>query len=283
MKAMFCIDVSTNKENTVMDGEELISATISPETQKAYQNSLDSLKEVADRAELPTALSVIRAICGSISLILIYVILGGSIKVGPVKAFENAPYCFVALLVAVMIFLLLTMMRSAREKAVTEDASSKRVLQQVETQTAHAYRELGVPDGAEDIDVLSFCYYMKSGGQRTEKVEMTEFLNNCMKIFSTETHLCLADVENVYSVPLEEITGIRTVKKWISFKQWNKEIGYGEGKYKSYNIENNRGNLLIRSVRVLDFVHDGEQYSIWFPCYEEDILEKITGLPIQKS
>ena len=77
---------------------------------------------------------------------------------------------------------------------------------------------------------------------------------------------------------------IKTVKEKITLDSWNKEEAHDEGRYEQYKIKiSDVENVTIKSYHILELEHLGELYGIYFPCYELDTFERITGLIAEKE
>ena len=83
-------------------------------------------------------------------------------------------------------------------------------------------------------------------------------------------------------MPLSELKAIRTVRKKILLPDWTKGKPLTHEQYKPYMLKMIRGgvfeNLRVGWYHVLEFVHKGETWGIWFPNYELPFFEKATGL-----
>ena len=147
--------------------------------------------------------------------------------------------------------------------------------------------ELGVPKTARSVDVIGFDYREKKGRisprGRDGVNGVTVYPLYTFKGYVKDDALCFACTdEGVYAVPLSEIRAIRTVDKRLYLPCWTKGAPLAHEKYKPYKLKTVRGrvdeNLRVGWYHVLEFVHKGETWGIWFPNYELPFFEKATGL-----
>ena len=102
--------------------------------------------------------------------------------------------------------------------------------------------------------------------------------NDSYKIFTENGALCIADMENKYRIPANEIKKIITVKARMVVPSWNKTTSYNEGIYKQYKISCNDNGFTFKPYYILEIEHNGEQWGIYFPNYELPFFEYITGM-----
>ena len=76
-----------------------------------------------------------------------------------------------------------------------------------------------------------------------------------------------------------ELKSIQTVKKRIAIPSWNKEEGPTEGEFKPYKMTvNDMDMVFFKPYYILVGERNGEEYGIYFPCYELAVFENLTGL-----
>lgn len=281
MKVLFGIDITENKNNEFFNGVEFITASNTAEELFGYEKATEKLGEISRSAEIPKALEIIMILAFLAGNITLAGIFFGSLKVGISQAFSYAPYAFFICPAAFIIYFIIFAIRRNKQKKVCEDPQTASAVRNAENTNQELYYKLGVPDDAPTMDVLMFFYKLKKGNAVMYEKDLNAYTNFIMRVFITDTSLCFSDISNVYSVPLEDIRNIRTVdNKVICMATWNKDDPYTDKKYKKYDIkENNVGLLWVKGYCVLEFEHDGEDWEVWFPPYEEetirDLLSKI--------
>ena len=110
-------------------------------------------------------------------------------------------------------------------------------------------------------------------------MQTTPFLNLEVKVYETGSELHIADIENVYSFDKLEIRGITTVKKRIMIPSWNKDEDPRRGRFKPYKMTvSNTGDVSFKPYYILNIERDRQKYGLYFPCYELEVFERLTGL-----
>ena len=96
--------------------------------------------------------------------------------------------------------------------------------------------------------------------------------------------LCIADVNNVIGLPIEDMTGIYKINKRVSFLGWNKEESFNKAPYKQYKMTSNQfGMIFIKPHYSLRFSSFGEEYEILFPAYELETFTSLTGVEVKEE
>ena len=147
------------------------------------------------------------------------------------------------------------------------------------------YDELGVPHNAYYVDVLSFRYKVKNDKITATAVgfQTTPYINFDLRMYITDDHLYLANIENLYAFKLSDLKTIKTVNKRISIPTWNKQEEPTKGEFKQYKLAvNNLGDIFFKPYYILEGEHNGETFGIYFPPYELATFEKLTGLSATK-
>ena len=64
---------------------------------------------------------------------------------------------------------------------------------------------------------------------------------------------------------------------------WNKEIGPNEERYKPFKLGVDQyGGVHAKPYHILTLEHEGEEMGIYFPCYELETIELLTGLKAEE-
>ena len=140
---------------------------------------------------------------------------------------------------------------------------------------------MNVPDDAAGVDILHFRYKMKNGKIRPylSGLQTTAYMNVSVKMYETNDALHIADLENVYSFAKSELKVITTVNKRISVPTWNKDEDPRKGSFKRHKMTvSNMGDVFFKPYYILEIEHESQNFGIYFPCYELEIFEHLTGL-----
>ena len=285
MKPVFCIDITEDKKNERINGEALITKSVSDKEKNRLESNHLELEETVDESRLPWILRIVKAICGFGGAMILIATLRAAGDIGLAKAWQNAPVLVAFGPILIAVWGVLQLFSKHREKRVMEEKSVVEQLEVLDQNYRALYAELGVPEDAASMDVIAFRYRVKKGEVKPATVGMSfdalmsAFQNLEVKVFTREGMLCLSTAQDLYEIPINEISKIRTVKKTIPFNTWNKEVDPRDEFFKKYKLGvNNYGQVLVRPYHVLEISHAGEDFCIWFPCYELPTVEALTGL-----
>lgn len=282
MKPIFGIDVTLDKNNEVINGEEFITRVVSSQKKAVFDEKTENFDETIKKSQLPLGLQIANYVCGLFALIvLVGVLRAGNI----VTAFENAPVLIICGILCAIAWLVLYVISKKKEKAVLTEEKADEQVEDINTDIDEIFEELDVPASAPFVDVLLFRYAAQGDEIKVKTVgmQMAEYFNIQFRIYQRDGYLHLANVDDVHSFKLSEIKAIRTVKKRISLMSWNKEVGPTEEKYKKYKLTVNQfDNVFVKPYHILEIEHDGQIYGLFFPSYELDTFEILTGLKAEE-
>ncbi len=281
MKPIFGIDITLDKNNENINCDKFISKSISGETKQGFEEKTEGFNDTVKKSQLPGWIQIVKYILGLYAIIVAVGVLRALTSVGIQQAFSNAPVLIISGIVCAALWLGLHLYSKKKEKDVFEEMDAEEQVASIEEDVNKIYEELGVPQNAAAVDILLFKYKEKDGKiiPKTVGMQTCEFFNMEVKIFVRDGKLHLADVENLYSFDMSRLKSIETINKSTSLLSWNKEIGYDEERYKKHKISvNNLGNIIIKPYHILTLEHNGEEWGLYFPCYELEIFEILTGL-----
>ena len=281
MKPIFGIDITLDKNNENINCDRFISKSISGETKQGFEEKTEGFNDTVKKSQLPGWIQIVKYILGLYAIIVAVGVLRALTSVNIQQAFSNAPVLIISGIVCAALWLGLHLYSKKKEKDVFEEMDAEEQVASIEEDVNKIYEELGVPQNAATVDILLFKYKEKDGKiiPKTVGMQTCEFFNMEVKIFVRDGRLHLADVENLYSFDMSRLKSIETINKSTSLLSWNKEIGYDEERYKKHKISvNNLGNIIIKPYHILTLEHNGEEWGLYFPCYELEIFEILTGL-----
>ncbi|MBR5271976.1 MAG: hypothetical protein IKU25_01065 [Clostridia bacterium] len=285
MKPFLGIDITTNKKNTVYNGEEFLVNSASSESTHILEDSIEQAGDVENKAKLPIVLRVIMYVCLFGWLIIAGGILKGMRNVDLKTAYANAPELFYVCGACFVIWGILFLATRSKAKNVGESEETQVVIKNLDDISKEIYAELNVPEDAVDVDVLSFCYKIKKGQPvaKTRGVSFFSHANFEYKAFVQDDKLYLANLEGRYEFPFSELKGILTVNKRISIPEWNKDVPPNVGPYKQYKMTvDNYRCIHLKTYHILKVMRDGEIWGIYFPCYELGTFEALTGFTTEQ-
>lgn len=276
MKPFLGINLTTDKKNEQMNGHEFMIQQPSFALSNYLETSTNSVEQTIEKSKLPLLFRVIQFICGITALII-----GGALLTADVSfavSYKNAPGLFWTLGICAPVWMILWIWSCKKSKTVLETDESAQMFSHLNSVSDNIYKELGVPDDAKDVDILSFYYKMIDGYMKVSEkgFQIEQYFNPEFKVFADHENLYLVNLEGKYAFPLSSIVNIHTVKKHIRIAGWNKEEKYNKGIYKQYKLTiDSYGCLHCKSYHILEINHNGESCGIYIPCYELPIFEDI--------
>ena len=284
MKPLFAIDVTIDKKNELVNGAEFISHTISENSRKQFEDKTQEFDATVKKSQLPTWMKVVKYICGVLALIVLAGVLRADVSIE--QGFNNAPWLFIGGIICALIWLVLFIYSKKKEKEVFQECDAEEQIDKINSDIKDMLLELGVPYSAPNIDIMMFKYKVKDGNIKvtTTGLQMSEYINFEAKIYQLNDELHIADLDAVHSFKMSEIKAIRTIKKHTTLHSWNKEIEPTEERYKPYKLTTDQyGIVHIKWYHILEIEHEGEILGIYFPSYEIETLESVTGLIAEKE
>ncbi len=288
MKPFLGFDLTENKKNEQYNGEELLKVKTTEAQQEAFEKAVDDNLELVEKAKMPLFFRIVQGFCGIGGLLLAGGIVrawGDSDDMTFARMYENVPWIFWVSGTLIVIYLILKLIGNKKAKTVLESDEGNLKKSRLDSAVNRTYAELGVPDSTSETDILSFGYKIKNGevAAKARGLETTPYNNLVYRVFSDGNSLCLVNMDGRFEIPLSDIKGIKTVKKHITLSDWNKDTPCRKGEYKQYKITVDDSDLVhIKKYHILEFTHGGEEWGIYFPCYELPVFEKATGLKAEE-
>lgn len=284
MKPFLGINLTENKKNEQPNGNCFLIARPSAATAQAFENSSKKAEAAIEKSRLSLPLRIVQNICGVGGAIVVIGILRSLGNVTITEAYRNAPGLFWAGGVCLLIWAILKLIGTRKEKAVLGTDESAHALSSLEHICTAVYADLSVPANAREVDLFSFYYKLKGEEIKVcEKgMQMAPYLNPVFRVYTDSDNLYIANLEGKYAFPLSDIRAIRTVRKHICMAGWNKDEAFNKGFFKQFKLTtDNYGRIHCKSYHILEVERGGELWGIWFPCYELPVFEILTGRKAQ--
>lgn len=279
MKPFLGVDITEDKNNERFNGEEFNILKPSDAYRESFEKAAENQLELDKKAKLPLPLRIIQGVTGFAGLILLAGIFKSDLEL--TEAYNNAPVFFWICGASLAVWFVLYMFSKKKAKATYSSEEGNLTSSRLDTAMENIFAELGVPETAVQTDILSFAYKIKDDKiiPETPPLGMTPVNNLIYRAYVQNGCLCLTNLDGRNEFPLEGIKEIRTVKKKIILPDWNKEISHNKGEYKKYKLSTDKNGFVhVKPYHILVFEHNGEEWGIYFPCYELPTFEKITGV-----
>lgn len=285
MKPFFSVDRTENKKNMTHNSACFAAAAVSEPVRRSLGQAAEQSVKQENRAKLPAPLRFIQGASGFVAALLFISIIRALGGVTILEAYANAPGLFWIMGGCALVWAVLACLSANVRKRVTAEEDFSISGLRLDKAMEAAFQELGVPQGAKDVDVIAITHRWKNGKLKlhTKGMEMSPYRNVPFKVFVRENKLCLADLENRYEIDLQSLKCLRSVKKSVTPTGWNKPEAPNEGFYKPYKLSVDQYNrILMKRHGLLEFSHNGEDWAIWLPPYELNYISALTGLKIQE-
>ncbi len=289
MKPFRGFNLSENKKDPKANGYEFIVQAPSPELLSALQRSKGKLDTAEKKAKLPLILRIVEWITAIAGVAILLGIFKATTDEDPVpfsKILNEMPELIVAGLVLVAIALLIQFFEKRRENSVYTSDENNLTLSHLVSSVDTIFSDLGVPENAREVDILSFLYKDKEGEAKlTVKAKQNfMFLNQSFKIFADPKTFYLVNIEGKFAFSRRDVKAIRTVSKRATLNEWNKDYPFDDERYKKYKIVMDQyGVIYVKNYYILELDIDGQIWGIYFPPYELPLFEALTGLKVDES
>ena len=277
MKILFGTNKTFDRENEKQDGEAFITEKLPTHLQVRMDANTEEVKKNLERLNRPIfliKLGVAFAIFTVIGRFLGKVIFNFSES--PAASYVINGIVIALLLVTVVLFI--AGMRLS--KTILTDKKSSELTEKCRALQDECMETMGVPANAVDVELFNVDYTNKDGKIKFHSEFGCEVYNTDYKLYVENGNLTIIELPSKFSIPLESITSIKKIDEKISFYFWNKETPYNKGEFAQYKIKYNKNDsvYLIKYYYSLEINHNGEEYSLYFPPYELEAVEKLTGL-----
>lgn len=277
MKPFLGVNITEDKKNTAVNGEELIAQRTSQELLDTLEQAYEKGAALYEKSSLPLIVRIIQWLGGFAALMLVTGLIRADVTIS--QAYKNAPWLFWLGGAGFIVWLMIFIIAAKKQKKAFSSEESERLETDYESVSRSVYNELGVPSGAKDVDILSFYYKIKDGEPKAVEKSMTKYINDEYKIFSDGKSLIIANLECKYAIPLSSIKSIKTVKKRIIIPMWNKEEEPKKGEYKQYKLQtDDSGRVSFKHCHILEFEYGEDTWGIYIPPYELPAFEALTHL-----
>lgn len=279
MKPFLGINITHDKHNEVMNGEEFITRKVSAAQERMWDHAVETMQNQEEVSKLPKPLRAIRWVCMFLGLGLLMGILRATENITIAEGYTNAPVLFWICGISLALWAVLAVWGKQKEKETLQSEEVRRAENSLEQITKNCYAELGVPADAPYFDLLVFRYVEKDGQIVPRSLGPVTFMACNSRIFVDDGKLCLSDTNQRNEFPLDQLRRIVTVRKDAAIPSWNKDIPLNQPPYKQYKLRTDSyGFIHFKPYYILELDHNGETWGIYFPSYELPTVEALTGL-----
>ena len=260
MKPIFGINITADRRNTTRSGRTFIVA-------RTPQDDLEHLEMMQNEASRPANTKRPRWLQ---IMLMVFGLPGVAIAGGTAKAavdqgltvtYNKAPTLIGFGLLCFAVTLGLLLYDKLRKKAIL------RAHEEIGQKLRAIDAALGIPEGAERVDVLTFYYTVKDGEAVATAPGFSETAYSIlgMLAFVEGNTLYLGMLEALYAFDLAECEGIRKIDRRIVLPTRDPS-----------DLQQQKAATLDTHY-VLAFTREKEPYGIYFPPYALRVFKRLTG------
>lgn len=135
---------------------------------------------------------------------------------------------------------------------------------------AEVKRELGIPEDAPQVDILTYMYSPE------DKTTKTVYSGDTTNVFIEDDKLCFWYGEAVIGFAMSEIEALVKVNEPITFDSWMPDDSHDSLKYAQYDIEKKEVDYdeqyTMKGYYSLRLTHEGEPFELLFPLFDAEKL-----------
>lgn len=286
MRNIFAVDITKDRQNTITDGDALMTDRISEDEKSKLTNSIIKYDNAVNSTQLPLWLRGIKGIAGFFVLMVIFAVVKAIAEsnISLEQAYSNAPLVFIIGAGCLVAFGAIEIAGRIKKRTAEKSKDFKAAAKELEDVSEFIRTRFSVPANARLIDVLSFRYKMKKGRAVPVTLPPSQYkYNNIEKyVYVRDGKMFFTDESGEISFPIENLAGIKQVNKRIILPNWNKDDLPSSDKYKKYKINIvNQGisaQVSVKPYYSLMINHQSGQYEIFIPVYETGPIQKLTGI-----
>lgn len=285
MKHFGCTDIGKHYSEDEMENDftELSAVEIPEEKIDTIDKMREKLENAKQGAKTPKWLKYMYSVaCPALMLIFIAVMLLRDKSV-PFEQFlsENPIFTVFGLLLGALALVTIRIFK-AKQRADYDDSMINDKVRSAQKELARAYEAAGIPSRAVAVDLLTFDYSEENGKTviDTTDDEDTPYSADEIRIYEKDGRFCLFYIPFVCSFDTSELKAIKKVDEKIKVNIFVfSEESERKVKLKQRNIVIDDEYLAdIDGYFYLLVEQGGEEYAVYFPSYELEAIEKLTGM-----
>ena len=278
MKLFLSSNITDNRANDELGGNEFIIETVSSESTENLMKASEKAENIILKAGLPKWLVAIEWLAFLVGISLVGGLmdaLSGEESVTLAHAYNKAPLLFWIAAACLVTWLVIFIYGYKKKAEVMRSEEIKNAEENVGTVLDMIKEELDIPENAVKVDILSCSYRIKNGDI---KIKDDLFINFEFSLYTEGGRLVLADTESKYAIDLDKFTAITPVDGTVYLASWNKEEPIKSEKYREYRLREDKIGLVVtKRYYIVEFTSDDELYGICIPNYELPVIESLIG------
>ncbi len=272
MKPFMGIDLTVNRKNTQRNGTEFL-------IQKVSSTTLENLKKVDSSLEtnVKKQLTPIWLLLTQFALFML-AMLGLAYILG--RSSLSQGYRNIIFLVPILAIWWYTKRKEKRSENGLQEAYHTAASESIEP-LFNMLSELEVPDHAVLVEILTFSYKKRGSVSVAKEIIPRDITNPAAWAFTDDRYLYLANSDGKFAFPLAQMTAIYPIHKKVNLfvPQVKRNLRRDELEA-TQELVQPVAYTTEKMYYVLAFMHNGEQWGIYFPSYELNAFQSLTGLSV---
>lgn len=282
MKNLFSIDKTNDKNSMDFDAVPYRTATVSDEVRSKLKSAFSVVEEETTPPPPTDEEKALRKKCNVYWLCCLGCLVGAIVlffTASRLGLYETMPYLhvFELILLACAIILNFLARKISRKQSRAQGDRMKldfsEATKRLEAAATEAARELGVPNGALSVEV--FPYHYKMDGNTVLRVgKKGKFDNLAVSAFVKKGTLCLATAQELFEIPLGEITGMRQYDEDFEIDMWLKSEPPTSERYQRFGVRKS-GFFSHKGHGYFGLTIGKDEYEILIPSYDFDEIKTL--------
>ena len=282
MKHFACADLNEQHPDDSIEYTftELSAVEIAEEKIDKIDKLKEKLEKAKENAKIPKWLKITYLACVAFILIFISVVSLRDKSIPFEQFLTQSPIFIIFCFIFCALGLVSIKATKIKQRAVYDDRMLDEKVELAKRELAKAYEEAGISPRAIDVDLLIFDYTEENGKTVIRNTDDgdTPYMTNEVKMYEKNGRFCIFYDPHVCSFEKSELKAIKKIDEKITVSlflfDWESER---RARLKQKNIEPN-DDADFDGYFYLLVEQNGEEYAVYFPSYELDTIEKLTGM-----
>ncbi len=279
MRELYGINITAREDNILYDGKGFEDALVSSEIIGQMQKEEERIEKALMPYTLSGSLKMIRGIAQLAVLVSLFAIIGVAFTSPDGQVLEgllSVIHAFPALIAGALAWFVISRREKVENIKQQQDGGLNEAQEALNALRQEAQCQLKVPAEAEQIDLFKYYYKSKDGEKYLTEKGRINFMTMPCALYREGDCLYIASFEERYAIPLEAITNVRKINKMVTMNRWTKAEAFNSSDYRKYKIRHDAADRYwLESYGVMDFTLKGKQFSMRFPSYELENIERL--------
>lgn len=298
MRILFCENTAQGREEKRGEGraetpflQGVCDPALAKDLRKAARSYSRSVIRQFEPLPEPFATLKYASICaGGVFVFIVVAYLSRVLYGEPVipffQMYRNAPILLYPATIGAALSLILYAADRVLSARYKRSCGVDREEMRLDELTARVHRELGIPEGTQEVEALGFRYTVEPSSGELHVIKSAD-LHELM-VWRTDGKLMLAKESEregitVFAFPLTALKGISVFDKSMPLGYWLREESPDAKRFADCGVVSGKaGSVGLRYCCALEVERDFERFMLLFPAYELGKVAALTGLEAPK-